>query len=227
MAKIKFGMMMTDARGKLGGQVFSKNRSGAYIRSKVTPTNPQTTFQSIVRQQFGALSQAWSALTSDERLSWDNGVSQFSRTDVFGDIRNPTGKNLYLRLNQVLGNAGLAGIDECPEKVEMVEGIATAAVINLDGGTFTFTGINENAGHSIVFSATASLTQGTTFIKNRVRDILAIEAQIVDNDQNLAAYISKFSTPIAGANIFAGVRYVMPNGQTSTTQFIKVSVIQS
>ena len=24
MAKIKFGMMMTDARGKLGGQVFSK-----------------------------------------------------------------------------------------------------------------------------------------------------------------------------------------------------------
>lgn len=45
MAKIKFGMMMTDARGKLGGQVFSKNRSGSYVRTKVTPVNPQTTTQ--------------------------------------------------------------------------------------------------------------------------------------------------------------------------------------
>ena len=42
MAKIKFGMMMTDASGKLGGQVFSKNRGGSYVRTKVTPTNPQT-----------------------------------------------------------------------------------------------------------------------------------------------------------------------------------------
>jgi hypothetical protein len=55
MAKIKFGMMMTDARGKLGGHVFSKNRSGAYVRTKVTPVNGQTTAQTGVRAIFGAI----------------------------------------------------------------------------------------------------------------------------------------------------------------------------
>ena len=36
MAKIKFGAMMVDASGKLGGQVFAKNRGGAYIRTKTS-----------------------------------------------------------------------------------------------------------------------------------------------------------------------------------------------
>ena len=55
MAKIKFGMMMTDARGKLGGQVFSKNKGGAYVRTKVTPSNPQTIAQTTRRALFAAI----------------------------------------------------------------------------------------------------------------------------------------------------------------------------
>ena len=52
MAKIKFGMMMTDASGKLGGQVFSKNRGGSYVRTKSTPVNRQSSAQMNVRGIF-------------------------------------------------------------------------------------------------------------------------------------------------------------------------------
>lgn len=52
MALIKFGMMMTDARGKLGGHVFTKARNGATIRTKVSPANPQTSAQSLSRSIF-------------------------------------------------------------------------------------------------------------------------------------------------------------------------------
>ena len=66
MARIKFGMMMTDARGKLGGQVFTKTRSGATVRTKVTPVNLKSSAQALVRNRFGSLSQGWRGLSEEE-----------------------------------------------------------------------------------------------------------------------------------------------------------------
>lgn len=45
MAKIKFGMMMTDASGKLGGQVFSKNRG--FVRSYKSNANKSANIGTI------------------------------------------------------------------------------------------------------------------------------------------------------------------------------------
>ena len=97
--KIKFGAIVVDGRGKIGGHVASKNRGGAYLRTKVTPTNPQTTFQSAVRNRLTAFSQGWRGLTQAQRDAWNAAVSNFSKTDVFGDIKQPTGLNLYVKLN--------------------------------------------------------------------------------------------------------------------------------
>ena len=224
MAKIKFGMMMTDARGKLGGQVFSKNRSGAYIRTKVTPTNPQSSFQSSVRQSFGAFSQAWSGLTNAQRTAWDEAVSQWSTTDIFGDLKNPTGKNLYLRLNQQAAQAGLASFDAVPAKAEMIEGIITAAVYSISGSTLTLTGLNSSGSGSFILSTTPILSQGTSFVKNKLRDIYFAVTGAEDTGNVASAYNDRFGAPSAGNNIYAGIKYVLSNGQASPTQIIKVTV---
>jgi hypothetical protein len=46
--KMKFGAIVTEGRGKIGGHVASKNKSGAYLRTKVTPVNRQSVAQSNV-----------------------------------------------------------------------------------------------------------------------------------------------------------------------------------
>ena len=63
MAKIKLSAIVSEMRGKLNGSVFSKNRGGAYIRTKVTPVNPQSLAQGLVRATLTNLSQAWRGLT--------------------------------------------------------------------------------------------------------------------------------------------------------------------
>ena len=224
MAKIKFGMMMTDARGKLGGQVFSKNRSGAYIRTKVTPTNPQTSFQSVVRQSFGAFSQAWSGLTDAERAAWDGAVSQWSTTDIFGDLKNPTGKNLYLRLNQQATQAGYASFDAVPAKAEMVEGIVSDATIDITAGEIGFTGLYAGAGARVILSATPILSQGTSFVKNKLRDIYNNTGAGYDPVDGYDQYFARFGAPLVGDNVYLGVKYVLSNGQASPTQIVKASV---
>ena len=174
-AKIKFGMMMTDASGKLGGQVFSKNRGGSYVRTKVTPTNPQSTAQMSVRGIFASISSRWSSLTEAQRNSFNGFVSAYARTDIFGDLRNPSGKSLFQRLNQNLELSGQAQIDNCTSPVEVpfanlsgASGVVSTSVLKVSyNGDLT--------GSKVVVWATPQMSQGTKFVKNQLRQLFVVD----------------------------------------------------
>lgn len=225
MAKIKFGMMMTDARGKLGGQVFSKNNAGAYIRTKVTPTNPQSIAQATARALFGAISQAWSTLTASARAGWNNAVADWAKTDVFGDLKNPTGKNLFQRLNNQAQSAGLPAVLAVPAKLEMPSDVVSAVEIAVGAGTITTTDANADATTQIMLFATPVLTAGTKFVKNRLRNILNFAGNANVPADNYTAYVAKYGAPTAGDNVYVAVKYVLANGQASPLQILKASVI--
>lgn len=215
MAKIKFGMMMTDARGKLGGQVFSKNRGGAYIRTKVTPSNPRSTFQQAIRSLLSTFSQQWSALTAAQRATWNGAVANWSKTDIFGDIKNPTGKNLFVRLNNKAVNAGYAAMTDAPDKAETPLNNCTGVVVDISSTAVTLTDFTGDAGARVIVSATPMLTAGTSNAKNKFRQIYnAVSNAVVDTDL-YSAYVARFGAPAAGANIQFAVELVLPNGQSS------------
>ena len=67
MGLIKFGAFVTDIRKSIGGSTFSRNTYGAYVRNKVTPVNPSTTYQQLVRQYMAQLAQDWSSLSINEK----------------------------------------------------------------------------------------------------------------------------------------------------------------
>lgn len=155
MAKVKFGALMTDARGKLGGHVFSKNRSGSYLRTKVTPVNPQTAYQSAARALFATISSQWSGLTQAVRDAFNGAVQDWAQTDIFGDLKNPSGKNLFQRLNNQAQSAGLAPVVTLPSKLEMPDAVITAVPIGVTAGTLAVTGADTSATTQVVLFATA------------------------------------------------------------------------
>lgn len=225
MAKIKWGMIVADGRGKLGGQVFSKNRSGAYIRTKVTPTNPQTSAQTIVRQSFAVFSQAWSALTATLIASWNGAVKDWATTDVFGDIKNPTGKNLFLRLNQSATQAGYPSFTAVPAKLEMVEGVITSVVVNTTLDEINSLGYYEGVDARLVVSATPPVSNGTSYVKNRLRQFYNCLSDEYTGGEAFGLYTARFGRPVVGQKIFFGFKYVLPNGQQSPVQIIQASIV--
>ena len=82
--KLKFGALVVDGSGKIGGQVVSSNRGGKYLRTKVTPSNPSTVAQQNARALLSSLSTQWADLTEAQRLSFNSAVSNFATTDIFG-----------------------------------------------------------------------------------------------------------------------------------------------
>ncbi len=168
--KVKWGALVVDGRNKIGGQVASKNRAGAYLRNKVTPVNPANAKQTNVRNRLTTLSQNWRGLTAAQRAAWNSAVSNFAKTDIFGDLKNPSGFNLYVKLN-----ANLMVLSEDPKTTP-------PALTSLDkysgmGMTYasgtpalTLTGDVTAGGDSgYKLYATPPLSQGVNFVSSEYR----------------------------------------------------------
>lgn len=204
MAKAKFGMVVTDMRGKLGGQVFTKNRGGAVVRTKVTPSNGQSPAQSTVRNRFTSLSQAWRGLTQAQRDAWNAAVINFQRTDVFGDLRSPSGLNLYQRLNNVLLSVGETAISTPPLPSEVANSYATAVSAAVATPALSVT-LNATipANTAVKLFATAPMSAGREFVKSQFRLIDILDAAATSPVNALAAYVAKFgNTGEIGQKIF-------------------------
>lgn len=223
MAKIKFGMMMTDARGKLGGQVFSKNRAGAYIRTKVTPSNPQTSAQAQVRSNLATLSAGWNALTDAQIAQWNGSVDDWTSTDVFGDIKKPTGKNLYVKLNVNLLNSSQSAIVFPPVKLDLPALVDVDVDITLPAGTLEIDGLPVFANGVYQIEACAPVGRGVNFVKNKFR-VISYETQGTAGTVDVStAYIAKFGSVVNPANIFFRIRAIGENGQAGVPLVVKAN----
>ncbi len=227
MAKVKFGMMMTDASGKLGGHVFAKNRGGSYVRTKGIPSNPQTSAQMNVRGIFASISSAWASLTEAQRNSFRGFVSDYARTDIFGDLRNPSGKSLYQRLNQNLAISGQTLLNECVSPVEVPFANLSSADGVVSTTQFDIETVGDTTGSKLVIWATPSMSQGKKFVKNDLRQLSVVNGGSAVTTDIWADYVAKFGTPAVDANIYIGIRVVNANGQASPLEVVKATIVNA
>lgn len=202
--KAKFGSIVVAGSGKIGGHVASRNRAGAYFRTKVTPVNPDTSAQATVRARLAARSQAWRSLTAAQRAAWNSVVSDYAATDVFGDLQNPSGFNLYQRLNNNLVNIGESAIASppVPQNVANFTSFTLAGETGTESLTLTFAPAIQ-ATEKIKVFATAPQSPGKSFVKSEYRQITVLD----NSDNSPADLISEYqaifgSTGTTGQKIF-------------------------
>lgn len=114
-ALITMGGTITDARGSIAGNVFSRNKGGAYIRARVAPINRNTPAQTLVRANFGSNAKAWSSLlTAAQRTAWTNFAAANPLINILGASIIVSGISMFMKLNQVLSQIGSANITDPP-----------------------------------------------------------------------------------------------------------------
>lgn len=202
--KMKFGAIVVDGRGKIGGHVASKNRGGAYLRTKVTPVNPSTPYQQGVRNRLSGLSSGWRGLTAAQRSAWNNAVSDFAKTNIFGDLKNPSGFNLYQKLNNNLLNVSQSAISAPPaaEAVDAMTSFSAAAANGAQTVTLTYAPAIA-ADHSVIVRATPALSPGVSFVKSEFRQIDVILTADASPFSIETEYTAKFgAVGAAGQKIF-------------------------
>jgi hypothetical protein len=56
--------------GARGDEVASRNRSGQFLRQRVSPKNPRTAAQRRVRKHMRTFSRLWNKITEPQRTAW-------------------------------------------------------------------------------------------------------------------------------------------------------------
>lgn len=93
--------MITEARGAIGGIIFSRNGSCAYVKKYTVPVNPQTEKQLAVRAGFGQMSSDWNTITEAQRDAWNALASTLEFINSVGDVYTLSGKQYFQKVNSV------------------------------------------------------------------------------------------------------------------------------
>lgn len=129
MALVKLGGGVTDIRGSIGGNTFSRCAGGNYMRARTKPVNPRAPTQNARRSTVAYLTKRWSnALTEQQRTDWRAYAASTTWTNKLGESIAINGLAAYLRLNAVLLLSLAAPVDDAP-----------TAVGHAGGNTLTFT----------------------------------------------------------------------------------------
>ena len=122
--------MLGPMSGKLGANVFSHNRFGAYLRLGPNVTNPNTIYQQAVRTILADLVAAWAdSLTAEQRASWETYATNVAMTNRIGMTIFCTGVNHYVRSNVPRLQIGATRIDDAPTIFNLGE----AGIFNVFG----------------------------------------------------------------------------------------------
>lgn len=228
MSKIKWGAIVVDGRGKLGGHVFTKTRSGATMRTKVTPVNPQTQAQAAARSRLGGNSMAWSGLSEVQREAWNAQASESGRTNVFGDQYFPTGKNLFTSVNNNLLMIEKSTLNTPlrPESLPFIVEMNPAVTVATTSILLNIGASGQVDNSTLVVEATAGFSPGKYNFDGSYRKIMiSADGEIPLGPAVWATYVAKFGVPVVGNKIGFRCYYIDQDSGVATTRFSNACIV--
>lgn len=205
MAKVMYGGGVSQMSGSQAGTVHSRNRGGFYTRNRVSPLNPNSATQVMVRSQISDLSTQWSTvLTQAQRDAWTALAAAFPTTDVLGQVIVLTGLQMFVRQNTPLGYAGESYLLDAPINLDVTSLTSLAATVDVSASTMLidFAPGPVPAGHDLQVYATPLLSPGVSYVKNKVRIISTLTAATATPVDVKDDWAAMFGTlPAAGQKI--------------------------
>lgn len=100
MAVIQTGSIVSDIRGSVGSETYSRGQGGAYVRARAGPGGEPNANQLEITAAMTDLSQAWSdTLTEQQREDWQTYAKQFPKPNRWGRRTLKNGYNRFIGVN--------------------------------------------------------------------------------------------------------------------------------
>lgn len=115
MAIVKYGPLVSEVRGSIGGTTFTAGRFGNVVRQRRSPIHAPTPRRHFYKSAFSTIIGHWQlTLHQGERDAWDDLAAGTDFTNSLGEVYHPTGLNLYVRTNVLFARADLGRQDTAP-----------------------------------------------------------------------------------------------------------------
>ena len=208
--KVKFGAIVTEGRGKLGGHVFTRNPYADVMRTKVSPCQPSSSFQQVVKARLTAAAQAWRGFSDPVRKGFESLAQNVSRTNIFGDSAKLSGFALFVRLQRELSEIGVAVLTAAPAMptMEAVTALALASVAATPTWALTGSASGTPTAFTLVVQATVQVSKGVAFVGSKFRTLAHQTGNAAITYDGHLTYPARFGTIVAGNRIYARAKLV-------------------
>jgi hypothetical protein len=99
MAIVKYGALVTELRGSIGGTTFQRNKYGYSAKNKSLPGNVESTPRSNVKQAIRRISQHWATLSEANRNLWISFATTYPQPVKNNPSANMSGFAVFLKFN--------------------------------------------------------------------------------------------------------------------------------
>jgi hypothetical protein len=208
-ASVKYGSIITDMKGKIGGHVAKGGVSGGILQTKASP--PRSTSASgkltkadagkVIRPQANTSTNAglWRNLSGSQRDAWIAAAPNYPFLNKFGLPYTPSGYQLYMSVNNNMLAIGEAALNVPPE-VSDIEPTPSFTVTDGAGPglSLLWTGTIPS-GYTGVLYASVSQSTGKTLDRGRLKAIALIPDSVGATLDITTAYVAVFgSLPVSG-----------------------------
>jgi hypothetical protein len=223
--------LITDARGSLGGTVFSRNPFGRYTRARTPPIQPRTPLQVAHRVTFATAAAHWRSLSRASIDEWKAYAATLVHTDSLGQRSNPSGFTTFVSrwiqstlvggtIPPYIPNAGLF-IRAVPFSITAAT-IVSGTLLNL---TVTQVGGFPGAQPNLVYAATPGQGIGINFVPRTSYRTLGAGGFYLAGSINIAAlYNAVLPTPPIGSVIRVRLRYTDASGLAGPFTYASATV---
>ena len=97
MAKLKFGSIVTEGSGSLGGHTIQLSKGGMQLRNKPIPRGNPSPAQTLIRSYNPVLQAGWRALTSAQQKIWNDWPVSHGIMNAKGDKHPLSGHSLWMK----------------------------------------------------------------------------------------------------------------------------------
>lgn len=208
MAIIIPGAMVSQASGRIGGTIFSRNRGGAYVRNGSIPTTVTTPAAQLIKYVTAIVSQAWAGLDAEVQEQWREWATQNPVINRLGQSRTLSGHQAFVQINARLVYAGSEALDSPPigaAPAPFEPGVVTfeKAPLSL---TVAFTPTPAPANVVVQCYAYLANSPGVSYVRNRLALVTTSAAAAVTPLDIAEDVEDRFGTPQAGQTLHLGLR---------------------
>jgi len=187
--------------GSQAGTTSSRNRFGQYTRSRSTPVNPASSFQTAVRARLSTNASAYRSLTDLQRAGWESLGAGITRTDSLGTTYTLDGFMAYCLVNNNNAAAGNALVSSAPA-LSSPAGLATVTItLTAAAVSVAYTATPLPAGARLFSFMSPQRSAGRSFEADF--RLIAVSAAAAASPSVLTtAYAARLGTPVVGNRIF-------------------------
>lgn len=223
MATAKLGIIVTEIAGTIGGVTFRRHRGTTVVGIKSVGGAKSILLQNPRLGNLRTLVNNWGLLPVATRDNWDTAALLFTFPDKFGDQRNLSGRELYLKLqgHQIVIGGGALDPTALASAINL--GVNPLLFISAYGSLNYLSDFSIDIDGNSVQRMIVTVPVNNIFLENNVLQL----NPTIDNDSHLLIIPNANTNTILNEEYKITGRYLIASGNTIITGFRIANDVQS